>query len=38
MGGNEEEGTRLFSVMPSDRIRGSVHKLTPVKFHQNTRK
>ena len=35
--GNEEEGARLFSVVPSDKTRGKGRKLKYIKFHLNTR-
>lgn len=38
MGGNEDEGDRLFSVVPTVRAKGNGHKLNHMKFHLSTGK
>ena len=37
-GGGQDDGARLFPVVPSDRTRGNGHKLEPGKLQLNPRK
>jgi len=38
MGGNRQDGARLFTLVPSDRMRGRGQKLKCRKYYSNIRK